>query len=36
VTIQPRERTLTDEEIEVLSQRIVDSVIRETKGTLRT
>jgi phenylalanyl-tRNA synthetase beta chain len=35
VTIQPREKTLTDEEIETLSRRIVDSVIQETKGTLR-
>jgi len=35
VTIQPREKTLTDEEIEALSRRIVESVIQETKGTLR-
>ncbi|HPE31728.1 MAG TPA: phenylalanine--tRNA ligase subunit beta [Parvularculaceae bacterium] len=35
VTIQPREKTLTDEEIEALSQRIVAQVAKATGGTLR-
>lgn len=35
VTIQPREKTLTDEEIEALSARIVAQVEKATGGTLR-
>ena len=35
VTIQPREKTLTDEEIEALSGRIVAEVGKRTGGTLR-
>jgi phenylalanyl-tRNA synthetase beta chain len=36
VTIQPREKTLTDEEIEALAQKIVAEVSKRTGGTLRT
>ena len=36
VKIQPREKTLTDAEIEALSQRIVGAVIKATGGTLRS
>jgi len=35
VTIQPREKTLTDEEIGALGQRIVAEVVKRTGGTLR-
>lgn len=35
VTLQPRERTLTDEDLEAVSQKIVAQVIRATGGTLR-
>jgi phenylalanyl-tRNA synthetase beta chain len=35
VTIQPREQTLTDKELEALSDRIVSSVVGKTGGTLR-
>lgn len=36
VTIQPVEKTLTDEEIVALSQKIVDSVAKQTGGILRS
>jgi phenylalanyl-tRNA synthetase beta chain len=36
VTLQPRERTLTDEEIETISGAIVAAVGKATGGTLRT
>ncbi|MEZ5785071.1 MAG: phenylalanine--tRNA ligase subunit beta [Xanthobacteraceae bacterium] len=35
VTLQPRERTLTDEEIEAVAQKIVAEVTKRTGGTLR-
>jgi len=35
VTIQPREKTLTDQEIEAVAARIVAEVTRKTGGTLR-
>ena len=35
VTIQPREKTMTDEEIEALAGKIVAEVIKRTGGTLR-
>ncbi len=35
VTIQPREKTMTDEEIEALSQKIVAEVSKRTGGVLR-
>ena len=35
VTIQPRERTLTDQEIEALSAKIVAAVNKATGGELR-
>jgi phenylalanyl-tRNA synthetase beta chain len=35
VTLQPRERTLTDEEIDAVGQRIVAAVQKATGGTLR-
>lgn len=35
VTLQPREKTLTDEEIEAVSARIVDQVEKVTGGALR-
>jgi phenylalanyl-tRNA synthetase beta chain len=35
VTIQPREKTLTDQEIEAVAARIVTEVTRKTGGTLR-
>lgn len=35
VTIQPREKTMTDEEIEVLGKKIVAEVTKKTGGTLR-
>ncbi len=35
VTLQPRERTLTDEEIEAVAQRIVAAVEKATGGVLR-
>ncbi len=35
VTIQPREKTMTDEEIEALAAKIVADVIKRTGGTLR-
>jgi phenylalanyl-tRNA synthetase beta chain len=36
VTIQPREMTMTDEEIEALAGKIVAEVTKKTGGTLRT
>ncbi|MGA2125345.1 MAG: phenylalanine--tRNA ligase subunit beta [Xanthobacteraceae bacterium] len=36
VTLQPRDRTLTDQEIEAVAARIVAEVTRKTGGTLRT
>ncbi|MGE0845031.1 MAG: phenylalanine--tRNA ligase subunit beta [Flavobacteriaceae bacterium] len=36
VTLQPRERTLTDEEIDAVSQKIVANVAKATGGTLRS
>ncbi len=36
VTLQPTEKTLTDEEIEAVSQSVVAAVTRATGGTLRT
>jgi phenylalanyl-tRNA synthetase beta chain len=35
VTLQPRERTLTDDEIEAVAQKIVAEVTKRTGGTLR-
>ena len=35
VTMQPREKTMTDEEIEAVAARIVAEVARKTGGTLR-
>jgi phenylalanyl-tRNA synthetase beta chain len=35
VLIQPREKTLTDQEIEALSRKIVDAVAKATGGSLR-
>jgi phenylalanyl-tRNA synthetase beta chain len=35
VAIQPQERTLTDEDIEALSKRIVENVAKQTGGVLR-
>ncbi len=36
VTIQPREKTMTDEEIEALAKKIVAEVVKKTGGVLRT
>lgn len=35
VTIQPTDKTLTDAEIEAIAKRIVDSVVKNTGGSLR-
>jgi phenylalanyl-tRNA synthetase beta chain len=35
VTIQPRDKTMTDEEIEALAARIVGEVAKKTGGALR-
>jgi phenylalanyl-tRNA synthetase beta chain len=35
VTLQPRDKTMTDEEIEALAKKLVAEVIRRTGGTLR-
>ena len=35
VTLQPREKTMTDEEIEALAAKIVAEVVKRTGGTLR-
>ena len=36
VTLQPRDKTFTDEEIEAVSQKIIASVAKATGGILRT
>ena len=36
VQLQPKERTLTDAEIEAVAQKIVTAVTKATGGTLRT
>jgi phenylalanyl-tRNA synthetase beta chain len=36
VTLQPREHTLVDEEIEAVSQKIIAAVVKATGGTLRS
>ena len=36
VTLQPRDRTLTDEDIEAVSQKIIAAVQKATSGTLRS
>jgi len=36
VRLQPREKTLTDTEIDALAQKIVAAVAKATGGTLRT
>jgi len=36
VTLQPREKTMTDEEIEAIAAKIVTEVSKRTGGTLRT
>ena len=36
VTIQPRDRTLTDREIEEIAQKIVNAVTKATGGVLRS
>ena len=36
VTIQPKERTLTDAEIEAVAQKIVSAVAKATGATLRS
>jgi phenylalanyl-tRNA synthetase beta chain len=36
VTLQPTEKTLTDEEIEAVAKKIVDAVVKATGGTLRS
>jgi len=35
VTVQPRDKTMTDAEIEALSQKIIGSVVQKTNATLR-
>ena len=35
VTLQPREKTLTDQEIEAVAAKIVAEVTKKTGGTLR-
>ena len=35
VTLQPREKTMTDDEIETVAGRIVAEVVKRTGGTLR-
>jgi phenylalanyl-tRNA synthetase beta chain len=35
VTMQPREKTMTDEEIEAVAAKIVAEVTKRTGGTLR-
>ena len=35
VTLQPREKTLTDEEIEAVGQKVVGEVVKRTGGVLR-
>ena len=36
VTLQPREKTLTDQEIDAVAAKIVAEVTKKTGGTLRT
>ncbi|MEC8665097.1 MAG: hypothetical protein VXY16_06470, partial [Pseudomonadota bacterium] len=36
VTIQPQEKTLTDQDIEGLSKKIVENIISKTGGQLRS
>jgi phenylalanyl-tRNA synthetase beta chain len=36
VTLQPRDKTLTEPEIEAVSQKIVQAVTKATGGTLRS
>jgi phenylalanyl-tRNA synthetase beta chain len=36
VRLQPNDKTLTDEEIEAIAQKIVAAVTKATGGTLRT
>jgi phenylalanyl-tRNA synthetase beta chain len=36
VTLQPTEKTLTDEEIEAVAKKIVDAVVKTTGGVLRS
>ena len=36
VTLQPKEKSMTDEEIGTISQKIIENVIRATGGALRT
>lgn len=36
VTLQPTEKTMTDEEIEAVAKKIVDGVVKATGGTLRS
>jgi phenylalanyl-tRNA synthetase beta chain len=36
VTLQPREKTMTDEEIEAIAAKIVTEVSKRTGGILRT
>ena len=35
VTLQPRDKTLTDEELEIVGQKIITQVIKNTGGELR-
>jgi phenylalanyl-tRNA synthetase beta chain len=35
VAVQPRDKTMTDAEIEALSQKIIDNVVQKTKAVLR-
>jgi phenylalanyl-tRNA synthetase beta chain len=35
VIVQPRDKTMTDAEIEALSQKIVGNVVQKTNATLR-
>lgn len=35
VTLQPTDKTLTDEEIDAISQKIIASVLKSTGGVLR-
>jgi len=35
VTLQPTSKSLTDEEIETVSQKIIDNVVKTTGGELR-
>ena len=35
VTLQPKDKTLTDEDIEAISKKVVDAVTKSTSGELR-